>query len=296
MPDGAAAIAWVPANNRFEVISTAAWKANHENATSSLTVSNVNKYVYPAALYYYANSGLKTSTSKQSDKYKNYDYWKGVLDGLYGGDYNIFVSNDTRSVAIADSIQYGVALLDTRVKASAAKLTDAAGNSIDVNNLKVTAVLVGNQGPVKYNFSPATLGDFIVYDSIMESPAASLPFATDTYTTPNTTLVLETPEDENVLIAVELLNDAADFVGVGGRIIPKGTKFYLVAELDHQNVTEPELEGKIFKQDYTTVVKLTLTNLNKAYNVIPDLRSSKMEVGFAVDLSWKSGHEFSITF
>jgi hypothetical protein len=41
---------------------------------------------------------------------------------------------------------------------------------------------------------------------------------------------------------------------------------------------------------------LNLKNLRAAYNTIPDLRTPKLELGFSVDLTWQSGHEYTIDF
>ena len=56
------------------------------------------------------------------------------------------------------------------------------------------------------------------------------------------------------------------------------------------------MEGKVFKQDFTTIAKLNLKDLKKAYNTIPDLRTPQLEIGFAVDLTWQDGHVYEIDF
>jgi hypothetical protein len=50
----------------------------------------------------------------------------------------------------------------------------------------------------------------------------------------------------------------------------------------------------VFLQDYTTTANLTITSLKNAYMTIPDLRSTKLQLGLAVDLSWKSGLTFNV--
>ena len=72
---------------------------------------------------------------------------------------------------------------------------------------------------------------------------------------------------------------------------------------------------KVFMQDYVTTATFTIgTNLNgspdpsdptktiyphgigAAYNVIPDLRTPKMELGLSVNLAWQTGLSFDVTF
>ena len=83
-----------------------------------------------------------------------------------------------------------------------------------------------------------------------------------------------------------------DFYGQSGKLIPKNGKFYVIAELAAASASETE--SKVFKQDYKTTAKLTLKSLKSAYNTIPDLRTPQLEIGFAVDLTWQSGHEYTI--
>ena len=73
----------------------------------------------------------------------------------------------------------------------------------------------------------------------------------------------------------------------------------MVGELDPKatsGITQPT--GKtldhVFVKDHTTIANFTIQNLKKAYNHIPDMRSSKINVGLAVDLSWKTGITFDV--
>ena len=89
-------------------------------------------------------------------------------------------------------------------------------------------------------------------------------------------------------------NTGEDFFGYNDMLIPKGGKFYVVGQLDANAATETG--KKVFKQDYKTTAKLTLNTLQKAYSTIPDLRTPELELGFAVDLTWESGHVYEISF
>ena len=82
-------------------------------------------------------------------------------------------------------------------------------------------------------------------------------------------------------------------------MIPIGSKFYLVGELDPSNTTTAskptgEAIDRVFVKDHTTFANFTINDLKKAYNHIPDMRTSKINVGLAVDLEWKSGIQFNV--
>lgn len=292
LPDGGVALYWkaTPAPAHFIVSTAETWTGIPVN------VANYQSFVYPASIYYYVNSGLKTSTAKQQENYGT-KTWADVITDCYAGTGNTFVSSTTRSVAIVDEIQYGVADLETSVMASATTLQDhGAINTVNASDLKMTAVLVGGQGAVGFDFIPTADGSYVVYDKDVTEQTLGTSLSTA-----NTTLLLETRKTKDVRMAVEFRNDGPDFFGKDGKLIPQGTKFYMVALLQASAATDQPLvdAGKstcVFAQDFTTTANLTITSLANAYNVIPDLRSPSLELGFSVDLSWKAGHTYVINF
>lgn len=291
LPDGVAAIDWNTTTNAFEVVV-----AKGTN-TGSIDYVDPAKMVYPASLYYYANSALKADKEIQSDKYDTKTTWEAIISDLYSASA-AYVQNETRSVAIVDPIQYGVARLDTKVKANAATLKDK-GEKTDVNvsDINMTGVIVGGQNAVGFDFKPAAAGELVVYDSILTTPNQAL---STEYTQPNYTLVLESFAAQKVRMAVEFQNNTgAPFYGVNDQIIPAGGKFYIIAELDPA-LAASQVSGHtneanlVFQQDYNTVVGLSLKTLANAYNLIPDLRAPEIELGFSVDLTWQAGKEFTL--
>lgn len=123
-------------------------------------------------------------------------------------------------------------------------------------------------------------------------------------TNPNYTLVLDNKNSSTtnapqskVYVTVELENNMGDFYGAEG-LIPAGSRFYLVGELNPNGTTATQPSGetidRVFVKDHTTIANFTITNLKKAYNHIPDMRTSKINVGLAVDLEWKSGITFDV--
>lgn len=258
-------------------------------------MANPNRYVYPAQLWYYINSAIKTSNASKQTMYDDINTWSTILAAHTDGQA---VSARTRAVAVKDPIQYAVARLDVKVRLASASMADNSdlveGSATPVDcsgGFPVTAILVGGQQQVIYNFTANTSAtEYTIYDKVMTSSIVAQKDG-DNYSDANSTLVLENGTAD-VQIAVEMLNDKADFYGNGNQLIPYGSKFYVVAQLSAASATETG--GHVFKQDFTTTAKLTLTNLKSAYNTIPDLRTPKMELGFSVDLNWQSGHEYEI--
>jgi hypothetical protein len=121
-----------------------------------------------------------------------------------------------------------------------------------------------------------------------------------TYSKINHTLALETKANEKKRICLEFVNTGKDFFGVGHKLIPAGSKFYLITELEpgKKEVENPNSKNQVFLQDYITTAKLTIgeESLQKAYNVVPDLRSPKLELGLSVDLKWQQGITFEQEF
>ena len=260
------------------------------------------KFVYPAQLWYTANSTIVTANKSMKDSYDSTTkYWKDILKDYTDLGAPVAVNTLTRSVAIVDTVQYAVARFDVQVKLAANNLHDnstAADSIVDCSaGFPVTAVLIGGQNHVGYDFKPAAAGGYTIYDNVMDNANMK---ATTSYSDLNYTLLLESVKDQDVRIAIEMVNTARDFYGYNGQLVPKNGKFYVVAELKHDNAgtgsIQAKMEGKVFKQDFTTIAKLNLKDLKKAYNTIPDLRTPQLEIGFAVDLTWQDGHVYEIDF
>ena len=293
LPVGCVAMKWDGTNKKFIA----------QDNYSSENMTTPDHFVYPAQLWYFANSQIKTSNSSKKNMYVDQS-WTDILAAHNDGNE---VNSRTVAVALADSIQYAVGRLDVQVKLKAGgTLVDNSetveGVKIDVpygSGFPVTAIFVGGQKNVGFDFTPITSAEYTIYDNVMTSTAEDTPaemIAGGTaYSALNHTLVLETVAGTDVRIAVEMLNNTGyDFYGAGDQLIPKNSKFYVVAQLTAAQATETG--SKVFKQDYTTTAKLTLQDLKTAYNTIPDLRTPQLEIGFSVDLSWKTGHEYSVDF
>ena len=319
LPDGVVRVKFDATNGFMFETATAGTTTTGSNLIDYKTVT------YPSELAYYVSSPIKTSTtdkSKVEDLPSYKDWLAGTTNAWDKDKYGVIVQNNTRFVALQYPVQYGVACLKSSIKYSGTSLEDNAkekigsesNNFITVNDksFPITGILIGGQpAGVKWDFEPASTtkaADFkyTIYDKDMNGGINFTAKAEDTGTLPyNYTLVLDNKDtsskgatQSNVNVVIELENNAADFYGADG-LIPKGSKFYLAGILDltaTSGVTKPgdSTVDHVFVQDHTTVANFTIKDLKKAYNCIPDLRTSKINVGLAVDLSWKTGITFDV--
>lgn len=283
LPDGAAVIRWSDAAFEPQVITT-----------TLADINGIDRYAYPAELYYYGNSRIYTSTiDKRKAQYTDRE-WTAILE-----DYeyaNGVVSSNTTSVAIKDPLQYGVAHVQiTLKKTDSSNLKDADGADIPVgdSNFPLTGVIVGGQLPVGFDFTPTTAypvyseADMkFIYDN--QLPELYLSSSADA-TQPINTLALQTYDNKKVPVALEFMNKSGmDFKGLGGSVL-NGTKFYLVGEIDPEQFKDDsrtEIRDRVFTQDYTTTLNIKVTGLEKAYNVVPNLLSPRLEMGIELVPKW----------
>ena len=310
LPDGVAKVKWNDITKAFEYVNV-----NSTGSTGNLI--NYTTITYPSELAYYVSSPVKVSNNEITAVNDLPDYDKWIGNTADWSSYGNEVESSTRFVALQKPVLYGVASLKSTVKCVSNTLIDNAkdkgqyesDNSITVNDTSfpITGILIGGQPKqVGWNFEAAntvTTNEFkyTIYDCDMNK-GTNLTAAVTGTPEPNYTLVLDNKDNSatsqnKVYITIELENNASDFFGADG-LIPKGSKFYMVGELDPyaSGITQPTGEplDHVFVKDHTTIANFTIKNLKKAYNHIPDMRSSKYNVGLAVDLSWKTGITFDV--
>lgn len=295
------------------------------SAGNHVKVANI---VYPACLEYFVNTPLKAS----DDDFKNWKSTASEWDAESWTSWGTSVQPSTKTIALQNTINYGVASLKTTIKAKSenGKLKDnqskhSAGTQdqeIEVGNgFTVTGILIGGQpdkvgwdflSPKNDNFTmtifdrdmPKGEGDVssVIADDYTEG-STSVPF----YTLLLDNMVSgENATQQNVNFAIELVNTTTtDFYGVDG-LVAAGQKFYLVGEMTlptDKNITFPidadyRFPGtginRVFVQDYTTNLNVTFNSLKNAYVTIPDLRASKLKLGLSVDLTWQTGLTFNV--
>ena len=298
LPDGAAAVQWISGEDRF---------ASQTTTTTIAPITSVTRFAYPAELYYYANSLISTTSKEVAPaEYGSEAYWSQVLQNYTGSGV---VDRSTRSVAINTPMQYGVARLSTSLNAAPETLIDGDGVHFKYNinwtdrSFPLTAIIVGGQYPVGYDFRPETYAETpsesdmrYVYDSqVMTRNTGS---GNDYYflsTTPQSgstnTLVLQSYEDAKVTVVLEFENRSGTKFKGKDCIVYPGAKFYLVGYVD------PTLQSgsgdyykRVFTQDYVTTLDMTVDQkcLANAYSVMPDLLASRMEIGVLLFPKWNA--------
>ena len=307
LPDGVATLSWTTGGFAY-------------NTPGNVTIGNGNsinyqKICYPAELSYFVNTTTMVSDKDMSNlsEFPSYENWtKPTGANWEGKDFtNTAVAKTTRTVGLKDPVQYSVAVLKSTVRCKEATLEDnakeaggfKANQSITVNDnsFPVTGILIGGQpASVDWKYEPASSETFenTIYDNAMNGSMYAK-YASEAPTVGNYTLVFDnkkTGAENSVYVAIELTNKSGQaFYGKDG-IIQKDTKFYLVGILNpnKEGLSKPAGVNRVFVQDYVTTANFKIKDLKSAYNCIPDLRTSGINVGLAVDLDWKSGITFDV--
>ena len=305
------------------------YKATSANIGTTGNNINVDNIVYPACIEYFVNTPLKatnsdvitwptTASSWDSD---NWDTWDNV------------VLPSTRTIALQNTINYGVASLKTTIKAVTETgllednqkhfYNDLENQQVAVGKgFTVTGILIGGQpAQVEWNFlsSSDNFNNTVFDRSMPKDENRNIAVIAKNYSDDNKTsepfytLLLdnmlsgENATQKDVNFAIELKNTSnTDFYGVDG-VVAAGQKFYLVGKMsvnDGRSITFPtdndyRFPGigttRIFVQDYTTNLNVTFKSLKNAYVTIPDLRASNLQLGLSVDLTWQSGLTYNVT-
>lgn len=309
LPDGVASLSWIAGESKFAY-----------NAPENVTIGtgnsiNYQKICYPAELSYFVNTTTMVSDKDMSNlnDFPAYNDWTNPNGANWEGKNfsESDVKNSTKAVGLKTPVQYSVAVLKSTVRCNAATLKDNAKQaggfdenqqiSVPADGFKVTGILIGGQpASVDWKYEPATAETFAntIYDKEMNGSMVAKHEASASNA--NYTLVFDNKKSDAqspVYVTLELENNSDKaFYGKDG-IILKGAKFYLVGKLTPnatEGVTNPNSVDRVFVQDYVTTANFNIKDLKSAYNCIPDLRTSGINVGLAVDLDWKSGITFDV--
>ena len=272
LPDGAAALRWT--GEAFSV----------RTATTTLdNINGINRYTYPAELWYYANSSISTSADEVSKQNYAGKTWTDILSTYYTNGNSVMPS--TKSVAVEHPLQYGAGRLEMTLTEIAPSLQDAKGNSFHGSKEEqtLTGVIIGGQHTVGFDFKPEGAQSDVDARFIYDSEVGTA--GTDGKWTVNT-LVLQSYDGEKVPVVLEFKNNSEyQFMGKDGIIYP-GTKFYLIGQLDPADKGAENYAGRVFTQDYTTKVSMKVTSLANAYSCMPDLLAPRLEIGVEVTTDW----------
>lgn len=309
LPDGVASLNWKTGESTF------AYNAPETELFGNGNSIKYNKICYPAELSYFVSTKTMVSDKDMSNlsEFPSYTDWTKNTQSGWGEKTSFAekaVENSTRTVGLKDPVQYSVAVLKSTVRCKAATLEDnaqVAGKAnqqitVPEDGFPVTGILIGGQpASVDWKYEPAASETFenTIYDKEMNVSPMYAKYTSEVPTVGNYTLVFDNKSTDKkpVFVTIELENNSDKaFYGKDG-IILKGAKFYLVGKLTPnatEGVTNPNSVDRVFVQDYVTTANFNITDLKSAYNCIPDLRTSGINVGLAVDLDWKSGITFDV--
>lgn len=274
LPDGAAVIRWT--GNKFEVRTT---------TTTLDNINGINRYTYPAELMFFVDSPIRTSEEEVAktvyESAPTNQLWSAFLNTYYNG--STAVSASTKAVAVENPIQYGVAKLDLTLTSMSSSLRDAKNVLVDNANMStmpLKGVIIGGQHTVGFNMKPQGAqtdvdGRFIYDTNIIDGNKTS-------------TLVLQSYDDEKVPVILEFENNTGHaFTGKDGTVYPNA-RFYLIALIDPADKKEvgKDYTNRVFTQDYTTTISMSVASLAKAYTCMPDLLAPRLEIGVQVVTKW----------
>lgn len=272
LPAGAAALRW----NGFQFVTV---------SESLDGVAPIDRYCYMPSLYYFTNSTISTSTTR--DIYTQYtssvQTWEQILSQYRSGKV---VVNSSRSVAVDTPLEYANGMLVLTVRASSSQLPDNDGDartSCEVSGtlFPVTGIIVGGQFRQRYDFTPdpSATDEYFIYDNKVS----------DVYLTASTsnelrTLVLPTPANRDVYFFLELRNDSnSAFYGAEGIILP-GSHFYLAGKLDRPEEGSDHI--RVFESDYYTTANCTVSTLENAHVSVPEMGDPQLSLGVQTFTGW----------
>lgn len=313
MPNGLIAFKWDDSNHQFVAL-------HHGNSKGYLNppIANPDIMTYPAQLWYYANSKIRTSENADltDDEIRNIfinnKNWTSVVlenenfQPVKGG--NTVITSQTKVVAIDETLNYGVSRLMSSVRASLGNIpVNSEGTAtIERGKIQWRGLLLTNQHKAGYDFQAVDDGTkYMVYDAaivnkdnnnITLSGNSLLPSGATSVVSNHGihTLVVPTITNEKVYMIAELYNSGTNITisGNGGCIIPPQTYFYMVGELDPTEVSSTD--AKVFESDKCTKVNAVLNNFEGAYNYVPDLSSPALVLGLKIELSWQQTEPRSV--
>ena len=242
----------------------------HPKSVWSYRSTNPTSYAYTPELCYFGNSPLRVSDVEHvpTDYPEGVSNWDGTNDGQSGGgsgtwsaDWvaNSHVTSSTRSVAMQENINYGTALLESKVMIDSEKSKDGSKAIFDNNaaiQLQHEGVTTEADNLIVPNFS---LTGIIVADVAKDVDWHYIPVGTDAMFVYDSLGVVAIPNDGNtcaaqytlmwdnfnwgetqkdVKVVLEFRNNSED-EGFWGKdnFIRAGGTFYIAATLKPANAT-----------------------------------------------------------
>ena len=293
LPAGSARVEWDAEQGKYVIPETHAYG-------TTINVSSLSDYVYPMSLEYQVISDILASNEliiqpdpeNNPDEYNTFDDWSAVINEYNEKNSGKRVENSTQSVVMVNKVDYAVGRMAIKVRLDNSEggiIRDANGQEVNITNgLRLKGIIVGGQREVDYDFQPvAGSKTYAIYDSYLNG--GMLDVINQYYTNPaDYILGLGTEANATINVALELVNNCADFQGADG-LIAHGATFYLVATLDpNQRVNTTDV-NKIFDRDYATDVNISIKSLASATYGLPNLDLPHPSVGISVNLHWEDG-------
>ena len=285
LPEGAAVMQWQKPDGE-----SAYRFVPQTQTTPEANINSLNRFIYPAELWYYANSQIKTSVSSQINHFS--ETWESVLSN-YEVDNGVMDAS-VHSVAIKAPLSYAVGCLQIGLVANST-LSDAGETptifTLSSGTFPLKAVFVSGQYRQKFDFTPNTNDDEkIIYDPIITGISmGGSQSSTPSVTVPSkwvNTLVLQTQDHTNVRFALEFENNSEnDFQGADGRIF-QGTKFYLVGTIEIPTGQSDDWKKRAFTKNYITQGIVRINSLQQAYPYLPDLLDPRLEIAVKLVPNW----------
>lgn len=268
IPQGAAQLGFTKQTTSTTVDYFYYYHPNHPLVNPTMTEFEPRKYLYPAELWYYVNSPIRTTSKDVLVS----DYPNGVTPWNTDASWeakewvaNSAVSSATRGVAVKHDINYGVALLKSIVTTSgdlydnrAAKTDETTNKKVDKSKIKLTGVLVGGVNPrMNWQFTryytqsgtPTTESDLSLFDGVIfdsetgnksiNSEIVNYTLVYDNYNSTGTSGTGLQSDQNDVFISLEFKNEGDAFWG-RDNMIPMGGTFYLVGKVSKPSVTQIE--------------------------------------------------------
>ena len=221
------------------------------------TTINATNYMYPAELLYFDNSLLRVNdVAKQETDYPNgYNEWNVPTGSQTWEGWTVGkVASTTRSVAVKNNINYGVAMLKTSVTLVGDANGEFSDNrhgiyteeqdqklaTADVSAFTLKGVLIGGQNhQMGWNYlatetyNTAADWNYVIYDTAIPNEG-KIP---TTDGNENYTLVFDNykageSSQSDVYVALEFVNNSTKAFYGQHNMIPVGGTFYLVAKLE----------------------------------------------------------------
>ena len=289
-------------------------------------------YAYPAQLYYTDRSEIGVSAEKTKEKFTDGVKWDDFVNENYATDYvflfaqslvlkspvkfamaNLSTKVSFGNQGIKDSRDKTVTVPPLNYSTFLAK-NDEEKKTLLHQYITLTGILVSDQREVGWDFTresaSADAPAYMIYDKMLNAYDANIDatpqnaYRSKAFLTrdpvakviANHTLVypskvLQANDNDRIFVILEFENGDQEFHGVNDCLIQPHTRFYISYRMDAHDL-KLVAGNQLFAPAERVDLQLTITGLSGAYNVMPDVRMIKMNLGVAAKIKWENGMTF----